>query len=296
MFADAIEKVDQFTRPIHSVIRHYDGRMVPGSATMFFVNDEGDAVTCRHVVDFILDSERLNTRYTQFRSDRNQLPRDANYQEHLRQLEQQYGYFPDAVIQIKNQFINALDQFKKIKIHRHPVLDLAVIQFREYQAKSYQNYAKFIEDNYEVRQGESLCRLGYPFPEFNNYHYVDQTDQVEFTNYGQALTPRFPIDGIVTRFTMIQGIKAMIEMSTPGLRGQSGGPLFDASGYIYGMQSMTSHLHLGFDMFNKEMMIEGKMMRMTNTPFLHVGLCIHAAEIKKFLRELKIPFHTKNSL
>jgi len=38
-----------------------------------------------------------------------------------------------------------------------------------------------------------------------------------------------------------------IELSTPGLRGQSGGPLFNSEGIICGMQSSTNHLHLGFE-------------------------------------------------
>jgi hypothetical protein len=35
-----------------------------------------------------------------------------------------------------------------------------------------------------------------------------------------------------------------IETSTPGLRGQSGGPLFDAKGEIWGIQSRTNFLEL----------------------------------------------------
>ena len=79
-------------------------------------------------------------------------------------------------------------------------------------------------------------------------------------------------------------------MSTPGLRGQSGGPLFDRNGFVYGMQYATNHLHLGFDMKNKEITSEGKKISVTNQPFLHVGHCVHVDRIKEFLRQHNIPF------
>ena len=53
MFVEAIEKVDAFTRPIHTITRTHGGLVTPGSATLFFVNDEGVAVTCKHVLNVI---------------------------------------------------------------------------------------------------------------------------------------------------------------------------------------------------------------------------------------------------
>ena len=79
-------------------------------------------------------------------------------------------------------------------------------------------------------------------------------------------------------------------MSTPGLRGQSGGPLFDTNGIIYGMQSSTRHLHLGFDIENFEIAAGTQSKKITNTPFLHVGQCIHPEIIKEFLIQHQVPF------
>jgi hypothetical protein len=46
MFADSIERVAGFTRPVHTIIRTYGGKqIVPGSATLFFVNENGVAIT-----------------------------------------------------------------------------------------------------------------------------------------------------------------------------------------------------------------------------------------------------------
>ena len=96
---------------------------------------------------------------------------------------------------------------------------------------------------------------------------------------------------MVTRFLGDQqnGIYG-IEMSTPGLRGQSGGPLFDENGVICGMQYSTKHLHLGFDLEEKEININNKIKKISDYPFIHLGQCIHVSTIKAFLREHDISF------
>ena len=69
MFADAIEKVGGFTRPIKFISRIYkDNVIAPGCATMFFVNDEGWALTCKHVANQIIAADQTNNRYAQFKA------------------------------------------------------------------------------------------------------------------------------------------------------------------------------------------------------------------------------------
>jgi len=173
----------------------------------------------------------------------------------------------------------------------HPTQDLAIIQFRDFDSKQYQGYAQFIKDSRLIKPGRYLCRLGYPFPEFTNYHYNKNTGDIEWTKEGRSLTPSFPIDGIITRHIGEGNEITGIEMSTPGLRGQSGGPLFDPNGLVYGMQSATRHLHLGFDQVNREVTTGGHRKRVSNYPFLNVGQCVHVDVIKSFLREKKIRFY-----
>src|SRR5690606_5856035 len=104
---------------------------------------------------------------------------------------------------------------------------------------------------------------------------------------GVANSTEFPIDGSITRLTANAQGQAVtgIEMSTPGLRGQSGGPLFDTEGNVYGMQFATRHLHLGFDIRDKEIIQNGEKKKVSNFPFLHVGLCVHVERIKAFLQQ-----------
>lgn len=100
-----------------------------------------------------------------------------------------------------------------------------------------------------MEQGTSLCKLGFPFHS-NEPTFDEQKGFV--LPPGSFPIPIFPIDGIYTRTVNIESNGAkpyplmFIETSTPGLRGQSGGPIFDVNGAIWAIQSQTHHLKLGF--------------------------------------------------
>jgi hypothetical protein len=291
MFEHGVEQVSRFTRPVHTIMRAYGSTAVlPGAATLFFVNEEGIAVTCRHVAEQFIHADKLNQQYMLFTQSRFRLKNDQDYAENLRQLESQYQYAAGTVVQLKNNFVNCFDRITGFECNLHPQFDLATIRFKGFNARYYQGAATFIGDSQQVKQGKSLCRLGFPFPEFSNYQYNYAADEIDWTREGNPNSPSFPIDGIVTRLIAQHGRIAGIEMSTPGLRGQSGGPLFDQQGMVYGMQSSTRHLHLGFDLEDFEIQAGPLKKRITNTPFLHVGQCVHADVIKEFLTSQNIAF------
>lgn len=291
MFVNAIETVDSFTKPIHTIARTYGGLISPGTSTLFFVNENGVAVTCKHVLDLIVQSDLINKLFQDFKAERDKLPRDGKFKNNLRLLEAKYKFKKETTVTIKNNFINSVSPLDGITYHAHPTLDLAILQFNGFTEKHYNSYATFVKDDSKIKQGKYLCRLGYPFPEFNNFQHNEVTDDIEWTNTGIFSTPRFPIDGIITRHISDGQQVIGIELSTPGLRGQSGGPLFDTDGLVYGMQSATNHLHLGFDIKGREIVTDGRKEKISNFPFLHVGHCVHADRIKEFLKQHNIKFY-----
>jgi hypothetical protein len=292
MFADAIDRVDPFTRPIHSIVRLFGhNEIVPGTATLFFVNQEGCAITCRHVAELITQTEAIHKNHRSFQGERRQVERLPDGSKRIGDLEKKYNLRPDTVIRIRNNFVGCVDQFQELTIDMHPTQDLALLRFKGYNRLLYQSHAVFLKDTSRVKSGRSLCRLGYPFPEFTNFRYDTWSDDIEWTTTGRSASPRFPIDGIITRLLSEQNMITSIEMSTPGLRGQSGGPLFDMNGVIYGMQAATRHLHLGFDIEDREVLVNGRKTRVSNYPFLNVGQCIHVDIIKAFLREKGVTFY-----
>lgn len=290
MYVKAIEIADRFTRPVHILSRSYGGIVSPGSSTLFFVNEDGMAITCKHVLQLIKNAQTLNDRYNFFKQERARLAEDPGPREKLDELEKKYGYRKETTVQVKINFLNSVDSSNFSSLE-HPDLDLAVLKFEGFSRKFYSSYATFVKNPGKIRQGKSLCRLGFPFPEFTNYRYNQATDDVEWISTGNPNSPGFPMDGIITRFGSDGKRVISIEMSTPGLRGQSGGPLFDSEGLVYGMQFMTSHLHLGFDIQDKEILFNGEEKKISNYPFIHVGHCIHADRITEFLSDNNIKFY-----
>lgn len=294
MFADAIEKVAQFTRPVNTIMRTYGSdNIIPGSATLFFLNEEGYALTCRHVLELLFSSDKINKQYQQFGQEKNALPpADPFNNPALRNLEEKYKYYSGTAIQLKVNFIDCVDQMSGFTWFNHPTLDLAIIKFNGFNKRMYNEPAVFIKDTKTIRPGTQLCRLGFPFPEFTNFAYNAATDDIVWTQQGVTQTPRFPIDGMVTRFLgAFNQPPYGIELSTPGLRGQSGGPLFDEKGLVCGMQFSTKHMYLGFDIENKPMMINNQIKNVSDYSFMHLGQCIHVEAIKAFLNEHKVKFY-----
>jgi hypothetical protein len=289
MFVNAIEVANEFTRPLHSIIRTYGStEVVPGAATLFIVNQDGWALTCRHVGELIVAADQVNPRYAKFRSELASVPAGTKSKAWRKGLEKQYGYRAGVAIQIKNKFVNCAD-FQGFEIRMHKKLDLALIRFDKFSNLWCSQFPSFAKDGAALKQGKFLCRLGFPFPEFSNFAYDSASDDINWTAIGRQDTPRFPIEGMVTRHIGEAGNIVGLELSTPGLRGQSGGPAFDVNGTVWGMQAQTAHLDLNFDI-DQEVLRDGKKRRVQDHAFMNVGHCVHVDVLKDFMRENGVAF------
>jgi hypothetical protein len=291
MFKTAIDQAGGYTRPIHTIMRTYAGKKIlPGAGTLFFVNPDGYAITCKHIVELLQQSENINRKYQQFKEERGKIPKDSSFQKRLKGLELKYHYQADTIVQVKNNFVDCVDSMSGFTWHTHPKYDLAILKFNDFNKIHYSGHALFRKDSTTIQPGEMYCRLGFPFPEFNNFRYNEQMDDIEWTSDGYGKSPRFPIEGMMTRFIAEAHQIYGIEMSTPGLKGQSGGPLFDDKGLVCGMQFSTKHLHLGFDIEDREIVVKNSIKKVSDYAFIHLGQCIHAETIKQFLKEKNIRY------
>lgn len=291
MFVRAIDIAGQFTRAIHSIERfHGSSEVHPGAASMFFVNADGWALTCRHVAHQIIGADKLLQRFTDFKAQRAALRGTKDERRLSRALDKKYGLNPTTVVELYNNFMGCIEGKLHAELKWHTTLDMALIHFQGYDKLLCNQFPVFADSHDELRQGKFLCRLGFPFPEFTNFTYDAGADQIRWTATGRIDTPRFPIEGMVTRHLLDQaGGVFGFELSTPGLRGQSGGPAFDTEGRVWGMQAATNHLDLSFDV-DMEVRRKGQKVRIKDHAVMHVGHCIHVKAIKEFMTAHGVSF------
>lgn len=288
-YSHAIQQANHFVRPIRFISRNFGTEeIIPGAGTMFFVNHQGVAVTCKHITELLKQAEPIQQRYVHYLNEKQKL----HSPEQVQQLALSMGYQDITTAEILFTFVDSFDQIQGFQIIEHPFYDLAIIKFQGFQKIAYSGVAKFPKSNQYVLPGNFFCRIGYPFPEFTNFYYNIVDERIEWTQSGNMGSPQFPIEGMVTRKIHHPQSKEEfgIELSRPGLRGQSGGPMFNEMGLVYGMQSMTAHLHLGFDIVNKEEIIHNRKVHVSHHPYLNLGVCVNHVVIKDFLRLHNIEF------
>jgi len=291
MFVDAIERVSAFTRAIHSINRNYGSTVIQsGAATMFFINSNGWALTCRHVANQLKAADQLAAKRKAFMDELAALTGTKKKKQIKRELEKKYNYKKSTTYELYITFVNCIEGNLNVEIIFHSKLDVALIHFSDFSRLLCESFPVFVKNGSDLKQGKYLCRLGFPFAEFTNFAYDSDEDKIHWTTSGRKDTPRFPIEGMVTRH-LIDDTKNVIgfELSTPGLRGQSGGPAFDTEGKVWGMQASTTHLDLNFDV-DQEVIRKGLKKKVSDHAFLHVGRCIHINILKEFMQQNKINF------
>ena len=185
MFEVAIERAAKFTRAIHTITRNFDSEVVhPGAATLFFVNAEGWALTCKHVAELVAASDGVNAKYSQFKNEVQRLVTGGKkVKVAKREAQNKFGFYDGTTIQIKNSFIDCIDANSNGEMRLHPSLDLALIHFQNWQTP-FTDFALFPRETNSFKAGKFICRLGYPFPEFNNFEYSRLDDDIKWTTNG----------------------------------------------------------------------------------------------------------------
>lgn len=276
MFQNAIELAGHFTRPVFTLARTYGNQnVIPGAQTLFFVNEEGWAVTCKHTAQLLLSAGQIEKRWTEFKEKREKLvieygiPYDdmpyPEYEQALANLAAEYKYNGNTLCQLKVNFIDCVDNMTRFECKFHPTQDLALIKFEGWNKLGYRVYAKFAASTDIVKPGKFLCSIGYPYPEFKNFTYDEAEDTIKWTPEGHKTSPRFPSLGMVTRLIGADGKLVGIELSSPAPIGIDGGPVIGENGLVYGMYVGTNPLKL--------------------------GQCVHAEIIKEFLDKNGVKYY-----
>jgi hypothetical protein len=250
------------------------------------VNEDGWIVTAAHILKEILAFSDHAAEISKYQSERQELENDSSLKpKHKRtkiaQLPKNDGW-------IVNQAILWIGQSRIVDLRFDLLADVGVGRLEPFDRSSVQEYPIFKNPAEPMPTGTSLCRLGYPFHDIQaTYDPVTQGFELA---PGVLPVPRFPNDGIHTReinMASPDGSRSakFIETSTPGLRGQSGGPIFDARGHVWAIQSQTQSLALGFSPTVK---INGK--EIVEHQFMHVGWGSHVSEVMRVMNDSNIKY------
>ena len=285
MFAKACERVYKFTRPLIISTRTVDGTVSSSCGTFIIINPEGWILTAGHLFDSfvkyqqdmkkIKEVEEINARKASMA-----VPGAMTLPDTIQ---------PDPKWITNHSFWWGGDGLRITSVYVNREIDVALAKLDGFRPDMVQEYPIF-RDPDTMRPGTSICRTGFPFA--NIATDFDEGSKSFRIRNGVLPLPFFPNDGIHTRNVLKQNKSKegnydmlYVETSTPGLKGQSGGPIFDTNGHIYAMQVQTNHIPLGFHPISK---YDGKSI--VENQFLNVGIGVHGKLLQQIMRDHHISF------
>lgn len=288
MFATACALAHQFTFPVVISQRRWSGETAAGVGAFVVLNEDGWIVTAAHIFETLVKAE----------ADRKEI--DAMETE-IAAVEKEPGHQPKYIANrvkklraranrdwvTNHSYWWARDGLRAEDITVVAEADIAIARLEPYPRDMAVRYPVLKDPGVNFQAGTSLCRLGFPFGQVKaTYDAPSDFFKVE----GEMSF--FPLDGIFTR-RLRRGRSAdgkftidFIETSSPGLVGQSGGPIFDVHGRIWGIQSRTQHIPLGFN----PPAPSDSSLRGTVPQFINLGVGVHVATVREVLDHLNVRY------
>lgn len=269
MFADACSKAKHYARPVVDSIRTYDGSVVSTVGTFIVINSDGWIVTSGHLFDNFVRFQTDQNKLKEFRELKERSTDDVLQPPSDTILNHSFWWGWDGVI-LKDAFI-------------HRQLDICIGRLDGFNPSWVETYP-ILGDPDRTRCGMSLCRLGFPFLNFetgfDNERNAFRIPRIDSENV------IFPNECMCTRHIRKGRSKDgkvdmdYVETSTPGLRGQSGGPIVDIHGNLRAVQVSTASFPLDFHPvanYNGQHTVESQ--------FLNIGLGVDVGIIRRLLDE-----------
>lgn len=269
MYRNVIKQSLEYVRPFLIGRLFYENRFVSNDiSTLIVLNDNGDILTTARNADIFMASNDYAETYPPILKEISEAK-----PKNIPKLEQKYGITKDTIIGIHNILIDIADNPGKLKIIKHPYLDMAIVTIENKKDLLVKSFPIFTTKKLEP--GVDLCTLGFAFPEYKAFKYDENEFKIksdfEFMNF-----PIFPTRGMMQRNIADKEDKVtMFEMSNLIVPGQEGGPILSKEGYLYGMI-------IGFKVVND---FAGS---------IRIGLGINNQTIMEFLNENNIKYEVNN--
>lgn len=285
MFSKACAIASQFTRPVVISSRTVAGVCASQIGACIVVNRHGWVVTAGHLIGLIRKQQQAARGTRQYWNDVRQMEHDISSMSPYRKKKVRRFEKP-CPQSIENHSVWwGVDGARLKDVHAMPSADLAVGRLEPFDPESVPRYPVFKSPGPDYAPGRSLCRLGFAFHQITPSYDEDKNAFV--LPEGSVPLPLFPLEGMFTRVLIVQAPEnpggaagKFIETSSPGLRGQSGGPLFDVEGVVWGLQSHTRHYPLGFEPSAPD---KAHARGQVEHQFLNAGVGVHVEPILQIL-------------
>jgi len=289
MFSKAYEIARCFTQPVIISMRFFDKSVECAVGAFIVLNEDGWIATAAHIWHTFLAFQKHRRELANYEVQLNAIRQDSSLIEKQKKQKQKHLKTNSKWI-TNHSFWWGRDNVKLRDVKALPAADILVGRLEPFD-KSWINVYPTIKDpTKNMIPGTSLCKLGFPFHEVKAT-FDESTNSFKLDSRAVPV-PLFPIEGIYTRNLITGKTKdgkfeiKFLETSSPGLRGQSGGPIFDINGTIWAIQSRTHHFLLGFSPKVKK---DGKEVE--ENQFLNAGLGIHPELLVAFLQDNGISFN-----
>lgn len=288
MFTNAYNIATKFTKPVIISTRTFDGEVQCGCGAFVLLNNEGWILTVAHILNSFPASQQHKVEIDNYNQAVVKIRNDQSLNE--KQKRKKINRItPNKKWITNHSFWWGENEIKIDEFKFFYEGDIAIGQIKNFQPVDGFEYPKF-KNPKNIKIGTSLCKLGYPF--YGIKATFDESKNGFVLADGTLPLPFFPLEGMYTRNIHIKSetnktnfeIK-FLETSSPGLKGQSGGPTFDKDGVVYAIQSRTQHFSLDF-----KPTIERNGKKIEENQFLNVGWGIHPELIAIFLNEHKVKF------
>lgn len=294
MFAKAYRIANCFTLPVVISSRSDTGQCKSAIGASVVINRDGWILTSAHLITEIQRQQDSVKKHSAYGDDIRKQEHDTAADKRFRKSKIRTFQRPSAGSVRNHSVWWGRDGAQLCDLSVLPASDLALGRLQPFDPDSVAHYPVFKNPTTDYAPGRSLCRLGFPFHEIKPT--FDQEKNAFVLPQGAVPLPMFPLEGIFTRVVIapMPGLDQtvpgkFIETSSPGLMGQSGGPIVDSEGVVWALQSHTRHYPLGFSPpIPGQSQSQLKSGAKKEHQFLNVGIGVHTESILNLLNSRSV--------
>jgi len=292
MFATAVAHAHKFTAPVVISSKTLEGKVASACGAFVVINNEGWIVTAAHVFDAQRVLAEHRKAHAEYLATRKTIENDTSLKANKkRKMISRLPFSENWLESVSLWWGN--DRLKTGDVHMNLLADIAITRLQNFNPAPDQIYPVFGNPSAKLPPGTSLCKIGFPFHSIQTT--FDDTNRLFRFEAGALPIPWFALDGIVARYQVLKNQAdkteaTFLQMSTPGLKGQSGGPVFDKNGIVWGIQVRTESLELGFQ---PEITKDGK--RIAEHQFLNVGIAAYVSELFAMFQKFNVKHDVANA-